>query len=387
MLCLYCETELNPFRGLFDEDFCCREHREKYFSRFRKALTDFGSLEKPARVQPAAPPQEEVLAPSSDPAMPGFRSLPVAPAVAGSPANAWQPEWVAARHPVEILNPEMAWTAVLEFEERPADVAWPADLAASRFEPAPSSLPVPVPRVTAEFQTSNPKLEMAGPAAGQDTASGYRTPWGYAEPVDFAPDRCSLLPFSAPTGTPVLPAIEEFAESTVFCQQIAGEPIIAGEIIQPQQTSLPVFTPVCDSMHADEEQEPTGDPLEPYWGELYREPAPGGAEVGSTLAMAQEIVPVMMISSAHHDRPVLVPIAPALPHSLEIAPARPVSVPPLSAVVPPPAVAPELAAVIADSDAADSAAEPRSHEPMRLTFGNLVRIRNWRLRITFAKPA
>src|SRR6266436_7108677 len=36
--CLYCETELKPFRGLFDEDFCCREHRDKYFSSFRKAL-------------------------------------------------------------------------------------------------------------------------------------------------------------------------------------------------------------------------------------------------------------------------------------------------------------------------------------------------------------
>src|SRR2546425_9113200 len=37
VLCLYCEAELKPLRGLFDEDFCCREHREKYFSSFRKS--------------------------------------------------------------------------------------------------------------------------------------------------------------------------------------------------------------------------------------------------------------------------------------------------------------------------------------------------------------
>jgi hypothetical protein len=73
-----------------------------------------------------------------------------------------------------------------------------------------------------------------------------------------------------------------------------------------------------------------------------------------------------------------------MPHNLELAPARPVNVP---AITPQPGVAAELAPAIADSDAADSAAEPHSHEPLRLTFGNLVRIKSWRLRITFAKPA
>src|SRR5579872_4193951 len=38
MQCLYCETELKPLRGLFDEDFCCKEHREKYLSSFRKGI-------------------------------------------------------------------------------------------------------------------------------------------------------------------------------------------------------------------------------------------------------------------------------------------------------------------------------------------------------------
>jgi hypothetical protein len=39
------------------------------------------------------------------------------------------------------------------------------------------------------------------------------------------------------------------------------------------------------------------------------------------------------------------------------------------------------------SEARNSAAEPHSGEHVRPVFGNSVRIKNWRLRITFAKPA
>jgi hypothetical protein len=77
-----------------------------------------------------------------------------------------------------------------------------------------------------------------------------------------------------------------------------------------------------------------------------------------------------------------------MPPSLELASARSANVPALSsAVEPQPQLAPELATDFMGSNAADSAAVPHSHEPLRLTFGNLVRIKNWRLRITFAKPA
>jgi hypothetical protein len=55
--CLYCETELKPLRGLFDEDFCCKEHREKYFSSFRKGITLLPVLNLP----PLAPTRETNL--------------------------------------------------------------------------------------------------------------------------------------------------------------------------------------------------------------------------------------------------------------------------------------------------------------------------------------
>src|SRR5206468_9943046 len=54
--CLYCETELKPFRGLFDEDFCCREHRDKYFSSFRRGLNRLPELE----ISPVAPEARSV---------------------------------------------------------------------------------------------------------------------------------------------------------------------------------------------------------------------------------------------------------------------------------------------------------------------------------------
>src|SRR5438046_7430100 len=55
--CLYCETELKPFRRLFDEDFCCREHRDKYFSSFRKGLNRLPEL---LEIPPVAPTAQSV---------------------------------------------------------------------------------------------------------------------------------------------------------------------------------------------------------------------------------------------------------------------------------------------------------------------------------------
>jgi hypothetical protein len=50
-----------------------------------------------------------------------------------------------------------------------------------------------------------------------------------------------------------------------------------------------------------------------------------------------------------------------------------------------PSLAPE--AGIPGSQAANPAAGPHSHEAVRPSFWSSVRIKNWRLRITFAKPA
>jgi hypothetical protein len=52
-----------------------------------------------------------------------------------------------------------------------------------------------------------------------------------------------------------------------------------------------------------------------------------------------------------------------------------------------PELAPQLMADISQGQAANPAAEPRMLDPVQPSFGNSVRIKNWRLRLTFAKPA
>lgn len=377
MLCLYCETELKPFRGFFDEDFCCRDHREKYFSSVRKALTDFGVVEQPTQARVRSAP---------DPRVADFLLIAISPFTAGVSQHCWAPVALSVRHELEFPSCEIAWSVALGTEERPADLTAPLQHTVAALEPAPSPLDVDSPGLTAELQSTSPFFETAGPAIGHSATPGFQAHWNHAEPLFPEPVRLSVPSFAECGETTGLPACEEFAECTLFCEEPASAPVASSEIAVPQETSIPAFTPAGETIPGEEEHDPETGPAEPYWGELYTDPAPASNEYGSALALAPEIVPVMVLSSASHDRPVLVPSPSSemMPHNLELAPARPVNVP---AVAPQPGIAAELAPAIADSDAADSAAEPHSHEPMRLTFGNLVRIKSWRLRITFAKPA
>ena len=381
MLCLYCEAELKPFRGFFDEDFCCRDHREKYFSSVRKALTCFGVVEKPIQPQVRCAP---------DPRVADFVAINVSPGTTAVSQPGWEPGALSVLPGVEIPRREIVWSAALETEERPAELATPLDHEVAALVPASSPLDGADPGLTADLSTASPFFETAGPAIETGAACDVASRGRGAEPLAPLPVRFFVPVFTASAEAGVLPGCEEFAECTLFCHPLASAPVASAEIGLPQETSIPAFTPAGETLPSEEEHDSESGPAEPYWGELYTDPAPAGPEYGSALAMAPEIVPVMVLSAASHDRPVLVPSPSSqmMPHSLELAPARSVNVPALSpAVTTQPGVAPEFAPAIAESDAADSAAEPHSHEPLRLTFGNLVRIKSWRLRITFAKPA
>jgi hypothetical protein len=80
-----------------------------------------------------------------------------------------------------------------------------------------------------------------------------------------------------------------------------------------------------------------------------------------------------------------------LPSSSETSGPAKLSLPALAASLEQatPAAASEVMAEvpIASADAQYSAAEPHSGAPVAPVFGNSVRIKNWRLKITFAKPA
>jgi hypothetical protein len=251
---------------------------------------------------------------------------------------------------VEIPNSEIAWSAVLEFEERPADLTAPSAGTLGILEPAPPC-----------------------------------TPAMFDEPISPAPAQLSITPVAVSAGTLALAptSAHEYAELPLFCEEVRSAPVPCSEIAPVHETQIPAFSPASDTLQGDDKQ--ATDATEPYWGELYSDPEPAG-DFGSSLAVAPE----MSWTSVPVDRPVLaqgnLPVLMA--PSLELASSRSGNVSPLSpAVELQPQLAPERATDFVDSDAVDSAAAPRSHEPLKLTFGNLVKIKNWRLRITFAKPA
>jgi hypothetical protein len=96
--CQYCGKNLWPLRGLFDEDFCSKDHRQRYNERVRKALDHLPKgqaaprpkgiagfqFEKPRTQEPAAaprrsgPPREN----PSSPAVPDFVYATGSPALA-----------------------------------------------------------------------------------------------------------------------------------------------------------------------------------------------------------------------------------------------------------------------------------------------------------------
>jgi hypothetical protein len=447
--CLYCDSELKPFRGLFDEDFCCREHRDKYFSSFRKALNRLPVLEIPpaptaeslslsmrqaeepvfAADAPNVPaetvglPRTEALAAAGEPAdrqvtppveisaetidLPLLLATYTAgdPAVSsavdseetpfGPPAADFLPIAVAAvacaqsarntsrdvlpvPYAIEFPRGTAKWTAALALEQRPAELLDPPETAAATaFVPMPALLELPA--ESPSLSPSSPVLpESAEPAASahHPWAFGYASLWNHADPLTPAPPAPAVAPFSpAVDGAAWMPSAE-FAELTPPCLPLASSPIAAPEMQLAAQFQSPVFTPSHETMLADDERDEAD-------GEMPVSPAPA------------EIAPALVMNSLPVDRPALLPTCASemMPPALALSSARssaavPLSTPGLASTIEGQLnLAPELMADIPQSPAANQTAQPHAHAPLRPWFGSSVRIKNWRLRITFAKPA
>ena len=430
MQCLYCETELKPFRGLFDEDFCCREHRDKYLSSFRKALSRLPDIlgtseaensvpqitllidgpvssaafddlsteivEAPALEAVASPvageplPAEVAGSAASVPRMADFLQVAIVPAAASGLFRSAAAEMFSACRAIEVPLSQAIWNAALEAEQRPAEL-----IDSVQFNRVAALAPINIllsapglPRAV-EMQSAAVSLETAGPAGSDEnhTASGYNSPWTYADLMVREAAALAVPTLDAGDGITALAPIEEHAEITLRCQQIESEPVLACEIALAHETHLPTFVAPRDSMHADGEYADTGDPGV-YWGELYSDQTPVRA---AEFLPGPEIAPALPMSSIPVDRPALLPACSAemMPANFEISASQGIEAPPKFVV-------PELSfmneaqpglASIAQGEVAKSAAGPRSHEPLKPSFGSSVRIKNWRLRITFAKPA
>jgi len=455
--CLYCETELKPFRGLFDEDFCCREHRDKYFSSFRKALNRLPGLDIPLAVptpvslamgetcEPAffanspkvpagtvEPSYTELLAATeelveqvtppveipaetvelpvplaaiaaeepvtglvsdvvyketpADPPAADFLHLAVAAMAGAQSARNTSLDTLPASYAIELPGGDMTWAVALEMEERPAELLEPSQAAA-----ATAFLPMPAPL---ELSAENPAItqtvamlpeaalpEAADPAAHSQYlgACGHNSLWNYTDPLTPAPVPLTVAAFCPQAdGAAWLPTAE-FAELTLAPLPLASSPVPVPDIQLVHAFCAPVFTPSSETMlGGDECQQDERD----AHGETPAADSPAPPEIAAALVM----------NSMPVDRPALLPTCAAemMPPALALSSARSSAPAPLSlasTIEGQPHLAPELMADIPQSPAANQAAEPHAHAPLRHLFGSSVRIKNWRLRITFAKPA
>jgi hypothetical protein len=158
--------------------------------------------------------------------------------------------------------------------------------------------------------------------------------------------------------------LADAADLPLFCWELETMVAMAPPIALAHKCYAPVFAPTSESMQCDEAVHAMAAP-----------------EMAPALALRSD--PVDQASSWPASPPVM--LRPALQLSSAGLPSR-VSVPALfSNTEAQPSLAPE--ACISEGDAANPAAGPHSHEPVHPTFWSSARIKNWRLRITFAKPA
>jgi len=148
--CQYCGKNLWPLRGLFDEDFCSRDHRQRYHERVRKALEHMPTVEPTARPSAVA----------------GFRFEK--PALQENPTKSRGPVEVIKQRPTPSL-PDFAPAA-----------------ASPELRPAPFSFASPD---AARGATAHQKFEVTAGAFAQNivTIDRLRDRVGFAQRKAIAP--------------------------------------------------------------------------------------------------------------------------------------------------------------------------------------------------------
>ncbi len=124
--CQYCGKNLWPLRGLFDEDFCSRDHRQRYHERVRKALEHLPKdqvvarptgiagfqFEKPRAQQPQITRRRsgEPCQNPAMPAVPGFAHTAASPSLAAGSFSftSVKPAAGEARHTADAMAPTVS---------------------------------------------------------------------------------------------------------------------------------------------------------------------------------------------------------------------------------------------------------------------------------------
>ncbi len=454
MQCLYCETELKPLRGLFDEDFCCKDHREKYFASFRKGITLLPVLDLPPLKRAQEAKSEETVPEETipevtaevpeEPAAVELTPEPLLEAVAEPPEAELVeitelPELVAAELPVAasasveaalddageglpatpraadflhlhvvpftaadcyfmidedsfsacngpaIPDVEVFCDAMFEPEERVAHLFEPADMMAAGVS-GRAATPEPQPAVgvvAPSFSAWNyaaalmPELEPAELIADVEMmaavpVSGAMAGLGEGQPLVLPPVVAAVPAFGVAMALEAHPAMAEAAQLDAACQDIESAPLMFSDMEPVVEIQRPAFQVSAAAMQLEEELKRA---IEPPKTEAARLAEP---EIARPAAMSA--APVSLTASAASFQPPI-PAAPARPEAQ-------LNVPAMSAKTDAvPSLAPEVTPEPPRGAAAEQPPSAHSSDPVQPAIQSSVRIKNWRLKITFAKPA
>jgi hypothetical protein len=481
--CLYCETELKPLRGLFDEDFCCKDHREKYFSSFRKGITllpvlDLPPLEptqetnledidtdvmadpeperrievveetvelpepaiamaaeeapklqpemvmavaqeqpdeqyEPEPVRETPRPLREILAKALEPVAveepveavasveadlvedaaeeavvtplsADFLHLHIAPSGAADCYFMVEENSFSACNGPAIPDVEVFCDAAFDPEECLAHLVVPADMAAGASGRAATPEPPPATALSPSFGAwdyatpSMPALETGELIEDVEifvpgAASREMLRFTFGQPLGLPPASLSVPAFEATMAEVAQPAIAELAGFEINSIQIESGPLMFSDMAPVLEIHSPLFQVSAAAMQLDEELKRA---IEPPKKEAARLAEP---EIARPAAMSA--APASHAVSGATFQPT-VPAAPARPEAQLNVPAMSSKT---DAAIP--GVASEAVPDPPRGAVAEQPPSAHSSEPVQPAIQNSVRIKNWRLKITFAKPA
>ncbi|PYT23208.1 MAG: hypothetical protein DMG57_32840 [Acidobacteria bacterium] len=426
-------------RGFFDEDFCCREHREKYSSSFRKswdqmpahqyavpeiavvdgenapiALRWAGSMSKGE----ARPPRVE-----SDDSGPFVRVFQLVSTAAGetelnatcvaefTPVNLGALDNIrgsvhsagriessaliqlpqASGLPAAELIAESGLIFQIELPDMPAAPRW-TGLPLAHFAPASQAAQ----RAEIELSTPSPSADAQPQAESACAETGSLIP-AQATNRAFEPRLQLGLPVLAEASHGAALPLADGCELSLYCHSLKSHPAAVLQLAPVFPIELPGFAAAQEALEIESEDQAgagqqisaeerqdelliAGD-LSPQAAAVHHEAIP---EIAPPMAYYSSAVGATSLRSSEESGETTAALI-AQPSALELPGFASI----LEPVAPAPAAQMATGAPLepAPPDAAVPGADQDAGKPLRLTFGSLVRIKNWRLRITFARSA
>ena len=477
MQCLYCETELKPLRGLFDEDFCCKEHREKYFSSFRKGINRLPVLDLPplvptreknleetgtdatadslperrfeterepvelpepviamvAEEKPQLEPETILAVAEEEPEVEPVREAPQpvieiaakapelpaveVPVVAVAAVEAALDEDAAEEAAVTPLTAdflhlhvapsgasdcyfmvdensfsacngpaipdvEVFCDAAFDPEENLAHLVTPADMAAGASGRAATPETPPAIALSRSFSAwphagpPAPTLESAELIEDVEMfvaggVSREMARFDGSRPLAFPPAPVTVPAFLGLMADGLQPRVAEAMALNVTCQEIESAPLMFSDMEPSIELHSPVFQVSAAAMQLDEELKRAA--------EAPKQEAPRLAEPEIARPAVMSAAPVSHSVSAASFQPTMQAAA---------RPEAQLNVPAMSSKTDAaPSVASEAVPDPPRGAVAEQPPSAHSSDPLQPAIQNSVRIKNWRLKITFAKPA